>query len=64
MTLYYKVPFSILLLAICDANYCAKLFHLEQFESNDNNGVLAISQMGEIFDDELLNSFMSEILNI
>ena len=41
--------FSIVLLAICDANYCFTLFDLGQFGSNNDSGVLASSQIGEIF---------------
>ena len=45
----YKGSFSIALLAICDANYCFTLFDLGQFGSNNDSGVLASSQIGEIF---------------
>ena len=45
----YKGFFSIALLAICDANYCFALFDLGQFGSNNDSGVLASSQIGEIF---------------
>ena len=56
-TLYhnYKGFFSIVLLAICDANYCFTLFDLGQLGSNNDSGVLASSQMGEMFEDELLH---------
>ena len=56
-TLYhnYKGFFSIVLLAICDANYCFTLFDLEQFGSSDDSGVLASSLMGGMFEDELLH---------
>ena len=56
-TLYhnYKGFFSIVLLAICDANYCFTLFDLGQFGSNNDSGVLASSQMNEMFEDELLH---------
>ena len=50
----YKAFFSIALLAICDANYYFTLFDLGQFRSNNDSGVLASSQMGEMFEDELL----------
>ena len=50
----YKGFFSIALLAIYDANYCFTLFDLGQFGSNNDSGVLASSQTGEIFEDELL----------
>ena len=49
----YKGFFSIVLLAICDANYCFTLFDLGQLESNNHSGVLASSQMGEMFEYEL-----------
>ena len=45
----YKGFFSIVLLAICDANYCFTLFDLGQFGSNNDIGVLASSQIAEIF---------------
>ena len=51
----YKGFFSIVLLAICDANYYFTLFDLGQFGSNNDIGVLASSQMGEMFEDELLH---------
>ena len=46
-TLYdsYKGFFSMVLLAICDANYCFTLFDLGQCGSNNDSGVLANSQM-------------------
>ena len=49
----YNSFFSIVLLAICDPNYCCTLFDLGQFGSNNDSGVLANSQMGEMFGDEL-----------
>ena len=56
-TLYhnYKGFFSIVLLAICDANYCFTLFDLGQSGSNNDSGVLASSQMGKMYEDELLH---------
>ena len=50
----YKGFFSIVLLAISDANYCFTLFDLGQFGSNNDSGVLVSSQMGEMFEEELL----------
>lgn len=44
-----------MLLAICDANYCFTLFDLGQYGRNNDRGVLASSQMGEMFEDELLH---------
>ena len=56
-TLYYNYKgfFSIVLMAICDANYCFTLFDLGQYGSNNDSGVLANSNMGEMFDDNLLH---------
>ena len=55
-TLYYNYKgFSMVLLAICDANYCFTLFELGQYGSNNESGVLANSQMGQMFEDDLLN---------
>ena len=50
-TLYYnnKGLFSMVLLAICDANYCFTLFDLGQYRSNNDSRVLANSQMGQMF---------------
>ena len=41
--------FSIALLEICDANYCFTLFDLGQSGSNNVSGVLASSEIREIF---------------
>ena len=41
----YKGFFSIVLLAICDANYCFSLFDLGQFGSNNDSGVLSNSKL-------------------
>ena len=56
-TLYYNYKgfFSMVLLAICDANYCFTLFDLGQYGSNNDSGVLANSQMGQMFEDDLLH---------
>ena len=53
-TQYYnnKGFFSIILMAVCDANYCFTMIDLEQYGSNNNSGVLASSVMGEMFDNE------------
>ena len=51
----YKGFFSIVLLAIFDTNYCFSLFDLGQFESSNGSGVLASSQIGEMFEDEFLH---------
>ena len=44
-----------LLLAICDADYCFTLFDIGQYECNSNSAVLANSQMGQLFEDDLLH---------
>ena len=41
-------------MAICDANYCFTLFDLGQYGSNNDSGVLANSEMGNMFDDNHL----------
>ena len=59
----YYVLFSIPFFAKCDANYCATLDDLEQFQNNNNSAALASSQMGETFDNESINSFVTESLS-
>ena len=56
-TLYYnnKGPFSMVLLAICDANYCFTLFDFGQYRSNNDSRALANSQLGQMFEDDLLH---------
>ena len=51
----YKGFFSIVLLVICDASYCFTLFDLGQYGSNNDSGVLANSQMGQMFEDDAMN---------
>ena len=51
----YKVFFSIVLLAICDANYCFTMFDLGQYGSNNDSGVLANSKMGGMFEENQLS---------
>ena len=51
----YKGFFSIVLLAICDINYCFTLFDLGQYGSNNDSGVLAHSQMRQMFEKNELN---------
>ena len=43
----YKGFFSLVLMAICDTNYCFTLFDVGQFGSNNDSGILANSKMGE-----------------
>ena len=56
-TLYhnYNGFISAVLLAIGDTNYYFTLFDLGQYGSYNDSGVLASSQIGEIFEDELLH---------
>ena len=56
-TLYHncKEIFSMVLLAICDANYCFTLFDVDRYGSSNDSGVLANSQMGQMFEDDLLH---------
>ena len=56
-TLYYNYKgfFSLVLLAICDANYCFTLFDLGQYRSNNDRGVLLNSELGHMFDADLIN---------
>ena len=46
----YKGFYSIILLAICDSNYCFTLFDLGHYGSNNDSGVLANSVMGKMID--------------
>ena len=43
----YKESFSLVLLAICDANYCFTLFDVSQYNSNSDSGILIHSNMGD-----------------
>ena len=44
----YKGLYSIVLLAICDSNYCFTLFSLGHYGSNNDSEVLAKSKIGEM----------------
>ena len=46
----YKGFYSIVLFTICDANYCFTLFNSGQFGSNNDGGVLANSELGQLFE--------------
>lgn len=56
-TLYYNYKgfYSIVLMAVCDANCCFTLFDLWQYGSNNDSCILVNSAMGEIFDMNLLH---------
>lgn len=49
----YKGFYSIILLAICDSNYCFTLFDLGHYGSNNDSGVLANSDMKEVFENKI-----------
>ena len=49
------VFFSLVLLAICDANYRFTLFDVGQYGSNNDSGVLILTNMGEYFEDHSNN---------
>ena len=51
----YKVFFSLVLLAICDANYRFTLFDVGQYGSNNDSGVLILTNMGGYFEDHSSN---------
>ena len=51
----YKGFYSIILLAICDSNYCFTLFNLGQYGSNNDSGVLANSKMKEMIEENRLD---------
>ena len=59
----YKGYFSIVLLAICDANYCFTLFDIGSYGSNNDSGVLANSEMGIRFATNDFNLPIAEKLN-
>ena len=50
----YKGFFSIVLLAVCDADYCFTLYHIGSYGSNNDSGVLANSSMGKMLEDNRL----------
>lgn len=46
----YKGFFSLVILAVCDANYCFTLFDVGQYGSNNDAGILINSAMGNYFE--------------
>lgn len=58
----YKGFFSLVLLAVCDANYCFTIFDVGQFGSNNDSGVLQNSGIVESFEENLLNIPEAETL--
>ena len=51
----YKGFFSLVLLAVCDANYCFIMFDLGQYGSNNDSGVLLNSNIGKSIEENYLN---------
>ena len=51
----YKGVFNIVLLAVCDANYCLILFDLGQYGSNNESWIQATSEMWQMFEKNELN---------
>ena len=51
----YKGFYNIVVLAICDNNYCFTLFDLGQYWTNKDSGVLANSKMKEMIEENRLN---------
>ena len=63
-TLYYdyKGFYSIVLLALCDANYNFTLFDIGQYGSNNDCGILNQSEMGNLLENERLNLLNERIV--
>ena len=59
----FKGFFSIVLMAVCDANYCFTLFDLGQFGSNNDSGILANSVMDDLLENRQLNIPESRVIN-
>ena len=51
----YKGFYSIVLMAICDTNYCFTRIDWGKHGSNNDSGILMNSDMGKMFDDDQLN---------
>lgn len=50
----YKGFYSIVLFAVCDANYCFTLIDVGQYGSNNDSGVLAKNNIGKMFEAKTL----------
>ena len=59
----YKGFFSVVLMAVCDANYCFTMFDIGQFGSNNDSGVLANSTMGILLESNSLHIPKSRVIN-
>ena len=51
----YKGFFSIVLMALSDANYCFTLYDLGQYGSNNDSGIFANPEMSKMFEENQLN---------
>ena len=58
----YKKTFSIVLMAICDANYSFTLVDIGDIGHNSDGGVFANSRMGEAFNDRKLGVPEQQVL--
>ena len=56
-TLYYNYNgfYSLVLMAVCDTNYCFSLIDIGQYSSNNDSRVLATSKMGQLCKDNEMN---------
>ena len=59
----YKGFFSMVFLAVCDANYCFTMFDMGQYGSNNDSGVLNSSEMGKKLEQCALNIPCATTLN-
>ena len=59
----YKGFFSVVLLAICDADYCFTLYDIGSYGSNNDSGVLANSNMGKMLENNRLKVPLPEKLD-
>ncbi|XP_057307667.1 uncharacterized protein LOC130645634 [Hydractinia symbiolongicarpus] len=59
----YKGFFSLVLMAVCDANYCFTMYDVGQFGSNNDSVVLANSAMGKALEEDALNVPKGTIIN-
>ena len=51
----YKGFSSIVLLALCDSDYCFTYYDIGSYGSNNDSGILAVSEMGEAFEYDDVN---------
>lgn len=56
--------FGIVLLAVCDANYCFTLYDLGGYGSNDDSGILLNSEMCRKLEEKRINLPIAEDLDV